>query len=112
MTIRHGDKEQDIGGEAFVSTIPLTQLIQALQPHAPAEVRATAARMHRDLVIVAVVLDRERATDRTWIYFPENDIPFGRLHEPKNWSAAMAPPGATLLVTERFVSRRHHLNAG
>ena len=106
VTIRRGDKEQDIGGEAFVSTIPLTQLIQALQPHAPAEVRATAARMrYRDLVIVTVMLDRERATDQTWIYFPEKDIPFGRLHEPKNWSAAMAPPGATLLVTERFCFR-------
>lgn len=106
VTARRGDQEQDIGGEAFVSTIPLTQLIQALQPHAPAEVRATAARMrYRDLVIVAVMLDRERATDQTWIYFPETDIPFGRLHEPTNWSAAMAPPGATLLVTERFCFR-------
>ncbi len=106
VTVRHGEREQDIGGEAFVSTIPLTQLIQALQPHAPAEVRATAARLrYRDLVIVAVMLDRERATDQTWIYFPEKDIPFGRLHEPTNWSAAMAPPGRTLLVTERFCFR-------
>ena len=106
VTVRHGETEQDIGGEAFVSTIPLTQLIQALQPHAPAEVRATAARMrYRDLVIVTVMLDRERVTDQTWIYFPEKDIPFGRLHEPTNWSAAMAPPGCSLLVTERFCFR-------
>jgi protoporphyrinogen oxidase len=106
VTVRHGDAEQDIGGEAFISTIPLTQLIQALQPHAPAEVRATAARMrYRDLVIVTIMLDRERATDQTWIYFPEKDIPFGRLHEPTNWSAAMAPPGCSLLVTERFCFR-------
>ena len=106
VTVRRGEAEQDIGGEAFVSTIPLTQLIQALQPHAPAEVRATAARMrYRDLVIVTVMLDRERVTDQTWIYFPEKDIPFGRLHEPTNWSAAMAPPGCSLLVTERFCFR-------
>jgi protoporphyrinogen oxidase len=106
VTVRHGNREQDIGGEAFVSTIPLTQLIQALQPHAPAEVRATAARMcYRDLVIVTVMLDRERVTDQTWIYLPEKDIPFGRLHEPTNWSAAMAPPGCSLLVTERFCFR-------
>lgn len=106
VTVRHGEAEHDIGGEAFVSTIPLTQLIQALQPHAPAEVRATAARLrYRDLVIVTVMLDRERATDQTWIYFPEQDIPFGRLHEPTNWSAAMAPRGCTALVTERFCFR-------
>ena len=96
----------ELSGTEFLSTIPLTRLVQALQPHAPAEVRATAARMrYRDLVIVAVMLNRERATDQTWIYFPEKDIPFGRLHEPTNWSADMAPSGCTLLVTERFCFR-------
>jgi protoporphyrinogen oxidase len=106
VTVRRGDQLQELRGEAFLSTIPLTQLIQALSPHAPVEVRAAAARLrYRDLVIVAVMLERERATDQTWIYFPGKDIPFGRLHEPTNWSAAMAPPGRTLLVTERFCFR-------
>ncbi len=106
VTVRRGDQVHELRGEAFLSTIPLTQVIQALRPHAPVDVRAAAARLrYRDLVIVAVMLDRERATDQTWIYFPGKDIPFGRLHEPTNWSAAMAPPGRTLLVTERFCFR-------
>jgi protoporphyrinogen oxidase len=106
VTVRRGEAAQDIAGETFLSTIPLTQVIQALTPHPPAEVRAAAARLrYRDLVIVAVMLDRARATDQTWVYFPEKNIPFGRLHEPTNWSAAMAPPGCTLLVTERFCFR-------
>lgn len=106
VSVRQGDREHDIPGEAFLSTIPLTQLIQALSPHAPAHVRAAAARLrYRDLVIVTVMLKRERATDLSWIYFPGKDIPFGRLHEPTNWSTAMAPPGCTLLVTERFCFR-------
>ena len=106
VTVRQGDELHELRGEAFLSTIPLTQLIQALSPHAPVEVRAAAARLrYRDLLIVAVMLARERATDQTWIYFPGKDIPFGRLHEPTNWSAAMAPPGRTLLVTERFCFR-------
>ena len=104
--IRQGEREQSLSGAAFLSTIPLTQLIQALSPHAPANVRAAAAQLrYRDLVIVTVMLKRERATDQTWIYFPGKDIPFGRLHEPTNWSVAMAPPGHTLLVTERFCFR-------
>ncbi len=106
VSVRRGDQVHELRGEAFLSTIPLTQLIQALSPHAPVEVRTAAARLrYRDLVIVAVMLRRERATDQTWIYFPGKDIPFGRLHEPTNWSAAMAPPGRTLLVTERFCFR-------
>lgn len=106
VSVRRGDEVHDLAGDAFLSTIPLTQLIQALSPHAPVDIRAAAARLrYRDLVIVAVMLRRERATDQTWIYFPGKDIPFGRLHEPTNWSAAMAPPGCTLLVTERFCFR-------
>ena len=106
VTVQQGEQVHELPGKALLSTIPLTQLIQALRPHAPAEVRAAAARLrYRDLVIVAVMLNRTRATDQTWIYFPGQDIPFGRLHEPTNWSAAMAPPGCTLLVTERFCFR-------
>ena len=106
VTVRRGGQELELRSDAFLSTIPITQVIQALSPHAPVEVRAAAARLrYRDLVIVAVMLERERATDQTWIYFPGKDIPFGRLHEPTNWSAAMAPPGRTLLVTERFCFR-------
>lgn len=106
VSVRRGDQVRELRSDAFLSTIPLTQLIQALSPHAPVEVRAAAARLrYRDLVIVAVMLRRERATGQTWIYFPGKDIPFGRLHEPTNWSAAMAPPGCTLLVTERFCFR-------
>lgn len=106
VSARQGDHLTEFGGEEFLSTIPLTHVIQALSPHPPSHVRAAAARLrYRDLVIVTVMLKRERATDQTWIYFPGKDIPFGRLHEPTNWSAAMAPPGCTLLVTERFCLR-------
>lgn len=106
VSARQGDQPSELFGDEVLSTIPLTQVIQALSPHPPSHVRAAAARLrYRDLVIVTVMLKRERATDQSWIYFPGKDIPFGRLHEPTNWSAAMAPPGCTLLVTERFCFR-------
>ena len=106
VSAHHGDGTREFAADAFLSSIPLTQLVHALHPHAPAEVRAAAAQLrYRDLVIVTVMFDRARATDQSWIYFPGKDIPFGRLHEPTNWSAAMAPPGRTLLVTEHFCFR-------
>jgi len=51
------------------------------------------------------MVDQERVTDQTWIYIPEKKIPFGRIHEPTNWSPAMAPPGKSLLVAEFFSNR-------
>jgi UDP-galactopyranose mutase len=77
-----------------------------LDPRPPTEVLQAAAGLRfRDLVIVAVMLNRERATSQSWLYFPERKIPFGRIHEPTNWSARMAPKGRTLLVAEQFCFR-------
>ena len=48
------------------------------------------------------MINRERVTDQTWMYMPDPTVPFGRIHEPKNWSARMAPEGKTHLVVEYF----------
>ena len=93
----------DIGGSEFVSSIPLTNLVRMLRPAVPEEILDAASRLrYRDLVIVTIMLNRERVTDLTWMYLPEEDIPLGRIHEPKNWSPFMAPEGKTHIVAEFF----------
>ncbi len=90
-------------GDVFISSIPITKLVRLLDPPAPAPVLTAASKlMFRDLVVVAVMVDRKRATGQTWIYIPEKKIPFGRIHEPTNWSELMAPEGKTILVAEYF----------
>ncbi len=90
-------------GNVFISSIPITTLVRLLDPPAPAPVLTAASKlMFRDLVVVAVMIDRKHATDQTWIYIPEKKIPFGRIHEPTNWSGKMAPEGKTILVAEHF----------
>ncbi len=90
-------------GDVFISTIPITTLVRLLDPPAPSSVLIAASKLRfRNLVVVAVMADKKRATDQTWIYIPEKKIPFGRIHEPTNWSGKMAPEGKTLLVAEYF----------
>jgi protoporphyrinogen oxidase len=90
------------GGE-FVSSMPMTALVKMLNPAPPGYVIEAASKLKfRDLVVVAVMIDRKRVTDQTWIYMPEQSIPFGRIHEPTNWSEMMAPEGKTIVVTEFF----------
>lgn len=90
-------------GDDFISSIPVTELVKLLDPPAPIHVIEAASKlMFRDLVVVAVMVDRKRVTDQTWIYIPEKKIPFGRIHEPTNWSDKMAPEGKTILVAEYF----------
>ncbi len=101
--LRDGPRTTEIEARAFVSTVPLDELVRMLDPKPPAEVMGAASSLRfRDLIIVAVMLDRERATDQSWVYFPDHRTPFGRIHEPTNWSARMAPEGKTLIVAEQF----------
>ncbi len=103
ITVNRGGNPEAIGGEEFISSMPITSLVRMLHPEAPARAREAADKLRfRDLVVVAVMVNRSRVTDQTWIYIPERSIPFGRIHEPTNWSAKMAPEGKTLLVAEFF----------
>ncbi|MBU0728855.1 MAG: FAD-dependent oxidoreductase [Proteobacteria bacterium] len=90
-------------GSEFVSSIPLTSLVKMLDPGPPQEIIDACNQLKfRDLVIVTLMLNRERITDLTWMYLPEKDIPLGRIHEPKNWSPHMSPKGKTSIVAEYF----------
>lgn len=101
----HDGRECFLAAEAVVSSIPLTVLARILEPAAPADVVEAAGKLKfRDLITVNVMLDRPQVTTDTWLYIHDRSIPFARLHEPKNWSPQMAPPGKTSLVAEIFCS--------
>ena len=110
VDVQQNDFQRTIKGQQFISTIPLQALIKAMRPLPPAQVLSAATRLRsRDLVTVALMVNREQITDHTWIYTPEKAIPFGRLHEPSNWSRAMAPDKQSLLVAEYFCFRGDHV---
>jgi len=103
IVVRNHDHSNVIHGREFISSMPITKLIKMLHPSPPENIIAAASKLKfRDLVIVAIMVDRQRVTDQTWIYIPEQKIPFGRIHEPTNWSEKMAPEGKTLVVMEYF----------
>jgi protoporphyrinogen oxidase len=103
ITVSDGAHERIIGGDAFVSSIPMTELIQILRP-AAADALLEAARglTYRDLITVHLMLDRPQVTNDTWVYVHDPSVSFARLHEPRNWSPDMAPEGKTSLVLEVF----------
>jgi protoporphyrinogen oxidase len=103
IAVKNHRQSAETGGKEFISSLPLPGVVRMLHPAPPGEVLEAASRLRfRDLVVVAVMVDRERVTDQTWIYIQERGIPFGRIHEPTNWSRKMAPEGKTLMVMEFF----------
>lgn len=85
------------------SSMPLTELVLAMRPEAPPEVIEAVGKLrYRDLVTVNLMVDKPRVTNDTWIYIHEPSIELGRIHEPRNWSPAMAPEGKSSIVAEYF----------
>ena len=106
IAVKKQGNTSTVYGREFISSMPITQLLRMLNPSPPADVLKAASKLKfRDLVVVAIMIDRERVTDQTWIYIPEQSIPFGRIHEPTNWSGKMAPEGKTVIVMEFFSFR-------
>ncbi len=84
-----------------ISSIPLSELIELLEPHPPETIVSAARRLRfRSLILAALFLDRPRVTANASLYFPDPLVPFTRVYEPKNRSRAMAPAGKTSLVAE------------
>ncbi len=107
---RNCNSDMYFEAENFISSLPVNLLVNIIKPRAPSEVLRAADKLKfRDTVIVTIFINRHKATEESWIYFPEKDIPFGRLHEPKNWSSVMAPEGKTSLVVEYFSGRDEKL---
>ena len=84
-------KEETVPCERIVSSIPLHELMKTICDDAEAEKTAVSNLSYRDLICVFITLRRKSMTDNTWIYTPDHEIIFGRLHEPGNWSSQLVP---------------------
>jgi protoporphyrinogen oxidase len=79
-------------GTHFISSIPLKELMLALDPPPPKEVKAAAlALRYRDFITVCLVVKRAEVFPDTWIYIHDPTVKVGRVQNYKNWSQAMVP---------------------
>ena len=87
-----------------ISSMPLRDLIMALDPAAPSEVVEAALRLkYRDFITVAIVVDRRNVFADNWIYVHDESVKVGRIQNFKNWSPDMVPEGGqTCLGLEYF----------
>lgn len=84
----------------LISTMPITKLAEML--NAPEEIKDVArALRYRSIIFVFLVLKKDQFSENHWIYYPDRQI-FGRIHEPKRWSAQMAPVDKTGICIEIF----------
>lgn len=105
IATRSPQGEECFEGTDFISSMPIRELINALNPPPPEAIRQAANRLrYRDFLIVTLVIDRKEVAPDTWIYVHEPGVRVGRIQNFKNWSPAMVPDlDKTCLGLEYFV---------
>jgi protoporphyrinogen oxidase len=92
-----------IACRAVISSMPLTELVRAMDP--PPEVLAAAAELsYRDFLTVALVLPTTAAFPDNWIYVHTPGVRVGRVQNFGSWSPYLVKDGFTCLGLEYFVN--------
>jgi len=85
----------------IVSSAPVRELVQQLTPKPISLLNARELR-YRDLITVALMIDRPDVFDDNWIYIHDPSVKVGRVQNFASWSPEMAPEGMTCLGLEYF----------
>jgi protoporphyrinogen oxidase len=98
------------GVKNLISSMPITELVQVMDPAPPAKViKAARSLGYRDQIQVFLIVNKPHIMKDTWIYFPTTPPTFGRAMEPKNWYPTMAPKDKSSVLVEYFVFKNDKL---
>src|SRR5438270_89397 len=87
-----------------ISSMPISALIMAMDPPAPAEVQAAATGLaYRDFLTVALVVPESAGFPDNWIYVHSPEVRLGRIQNFGSWSPYLVKEGRTCLGLEYFV---------
>ncbi len=100
----HGAERQVFPADEIISSMPLPELLRAMDPPVPADVRAAADGLHfRDFLTIALVVPEEAGFPDNWIYVHAPDVRLGRIQNFGSWSPYLVKEAKTCLGLEYFV---------
>ncbi|GAA4746171.1 NAD(P)/FAD-dependent oxidoreductase [Sphingomonas daechungensis] len=101
-----GAKPYRLEADQFISSMPISELILAMDPPAPAEVQVAARTLrYRDFLIVTLILKGEDLFPDNWIYVHSPEVEVGRIQNFRSWSEEMIPePNRSSIGMEYFVN--------
>jgi len=91
--------------DEVISSMPLKELILALDPPPPDPILETAHKLrYRDFLTVVLIVNKESVFPDNWIYIHTPEVKMGRIQNYKNWSPDMVPDRSkTALGLEYFL---------
>jgi protoporphyrinogen oxidase len=105
VTATSGGADTTYPASAVISSMPLSALVQVMDPPAPADVRRAAADLYyRDFLTVALVVPAARVPwDDNWIYIHDTGVKTMRIQNFGSWSPYLVKGGRNVLGLEYTV---------
>ena len=87
---------EEFRAKNFISSLPIRDLIEKLDPPAPAYLRAAAEDFnYRDFITVALMVRGNNLFPDNWIYVHDPGFKVGRIQNFNNWSPDLRPDAET-----------------
>jgi len=88
-------RTETYSGEHLVSSMPIRELVNRLEPRLPEEAMTSAnALRYRDFLTVGLIVKEQNRFDDNWIYIHDPAVKVGRVQNYKSWSPEMVPDPA------------------
>jgi len=111
--VDHQGNWQEFSGDFFFSTMPVKELVQAMDAEVPGTVKEVSdGLLYRDFITVGLLLkklkvrsedEQRKLIEDNWIYIQEPDVVAGRLQIFNNWSPSLvANPDTVWVGVEYF----------
>jgi protoporphyrinogen oxidase len=106
VAVNASGERAEFSGEYFFSTMPMRELVHALDCPVPANVQEVSDGLqYRDFITVGLLADRLKVKEPdggllkdTWIYVQEPDVLLGRLQIFNNWSPYLVSDPAKVWI--------------
>jgi protoporphyrinogen oxidase len=104
--VNDAGERQTFAGDYFFSTMPMRELVRAMEIPVPANVlEVSDGLQYRDFITVGLLVDRLKVKEPdggllkdTWIYIQEPDVLLGRLQIFNNWSPYLVSDPAKVWI--------------
>ncbi len=104
VVTEHGGERHTYPANNVISSMPIPELILAMDPPADEATQAAARDLQfRDFLTIALVVPEKDGFDDNWIYVHSKDVTVGRIQNFGQWSPYMVKKGFTCLGLEYFV---------
>ncbi|MBX6751417.1 MAG: NAD(P)/FAD-dependent oxidoreductase [Micromonosporaceae bacterium] len=105
LTLDRDGHQEYVDARHVISSMPLAELVLAMDPPAPPAVQAAARGLrYRDFLTVALVVPEQYGFPDNWIYIHTPGVHVGRIQNFGAWSPYLVKDGRTCLGLEYFVT--------